>query len=36
MSATPGSAAERYDDALRYARHDRLPPGYPRPQPTST
>jgi site-specific recombinase XerD len=35
MSATPGSVAERYDDALRYARHDRLPPGYPRPQPTS-
>ena len=35
MSATSGSAAERYDDSLRYARHQRLPPDYPVPQPTS-
>lgn len=29
-------AAERYDAALRHARDSRLPPGYTRPQPTST
>lgn len=26
--------AERYDWALRYARHDQLPPDHPRPRPT--
>jgi len=30
------SAAERYDRALRYARHTDLLPEQPLPQPTST
>jgi len=37
MSPTPSaiSVAERYDRSLCYARHNRLPPGYPRPHSTS-
>jgi len=35
MNTTPTSTAERYDHALRGARHSRLPPDYPTPQPTS-
>jgi site-specific recombinase XerD len=38
MSAASGSAAERYDNALHWARlrhHKHLPSGYPVPQPTS-
>jgi site-specific recombinase XerD len=38
MNETHHSAAERYDDALRWAclrRHKHLPPGCPVPQPTS-
>jgi site-specific recombinase XerD len=35
MSAMSSYAAERYDHALRCARHGRLPPGYSRPRPTS-
>jgi site-specific recombinase XerD len=35
MKTTSGSAAARYDRALRYGRHRHLPPDYPRPQPTS-
>ena len=29
------TAAERYDRALLYGHTGRLPPGYPRPQPTT-
>jgi site-specific recombinase XerD len=31
----PGTPAEMYDRALRYARDKRLPPDYPRPHPTA-
>lgn len=34
-SPTANPAAVRYDTALRRARNDRLPPAYPRPQPSS-
>ena len=30
-----GSAAERYDRSLRYARRHPLPPSHPAPQPTA-
>ncbi|MFQ5614326.1 MAG: tyrosine-type recombinase/integrase [Anaerolineae bacterium] len=35
MKATDTSVAQRYDRALRYARHHHLPPDYPVPQPTA-
>ncbi|MDT8306748.1 MAG: tyrosine-type recombinase/integrase [Anaerolineae bacterium] len=35
MSAEPLTAAQEYDRALRRARHHRLPPDYPRPQPSA-
>lgn len=31
----PGTPAEMYDRALRYAHDSRLPPGYPKPHPTT-
>ena len=31
----PHSLAEHYDQTLHYTRDKRLPPGYPKPQPTS-
>ena len=30
----PGTPAEMYDRALRYAHDSRLPPDYPKPHPT--
>lgn len=35
MTTKPSTPAEMYDRALRFARDSRLPPDYPRPQPTS-
>ena len=32
---TPSSLAEHYDQTLHHTRDDRLPPGYPKPQPTA-
>lgn len=34
MKTSTSSVAGRYDHALRYARHQQLPPDQPRPQPT--